>query len=69
MQKDEILVFGYDASIDFARFLPNLAVEFSLKAKIPDMVRLMSFADQPLRERRRQIGIDEKLHGAAAIIG
>jgi hypothetical protein len=65
LQEDEILILCHDASVQVSGMPPYGAVRRVRKANIASMPR--AHRHEPLRQCRRQIGVDEEPHGPAAV--
>jgi hypothetical protein len=66
LEKDEILILGHDAGVEFARSCPNLTVGAPFHTQIADMLRFVTFGFEPTSKRGRQIRINEKFHRSEA---
>jgi hypothetical protein len=58
----EVFVFANDDSLLCMGTLPNNWVIHRMEAQIEDVRRLMALADNPSRERGRELRINEKVH-------
>ena len=69
MQHNKVFVLGDNARVNFSGLLPYGAVGHAFYSKIAGVLRGVPLGYQPFGQPGRQIGVNEKPHDPAAMMG
>ena len=59
---NEVFVLANDDSVIVPSAFPDYRIIGCVKSQVEHMGRVMPFAGNPTRQRRRELGIDEEVH-------